>query len=78
MPVKRFEFRLSIPREKYLDYYRGTARDVVVHLSDGQTMQFPASLLVKFVTSTGVHGDFVLTCDDDFKNAELQRLPARP
>lgn len=73
--MKRYEFHLSLSSEEYLDYYRGTARSVVVHLSDGSSIQFPASLLKQFVTSGGINGDFVLTCDDSFKNAQLRRLP---
>lgn len=75
--MKRFEFHIDISSEQYLDYYRGTAKLVLVHLSDGRTVQFPASLLKKFVTSGGIHGRFVLTCDNDFANAELQRLEDR-
>lgn len=72
--MKRYEFHLSLSSEEYLDYYRGTARSVLVHLSNGSSIQFPASLLKQFVTSGGIRGDFVLTCDDDFKNPELRKL----
>lgn len=73
--MKRFEFHLNISSEEYLDYYRGIARQVAVTSRDGLTVRFPASLLKRFVTSTGIQGDFVLTCDDNLKSAELQRLP---
>ncbi|MFZ1082030.1 MAG: DUF2835 family protein [Candidatus Kryptoniota bacterium] len=73
--MKRFEFHLNISAEKYLDYYRGTAQQVVARCPDGLTVYFPASLLKQFVTSGGIQGDFVLTCDDNFKNADLRRLP---
>lgn len=75
--MKRYEFHLTLSSEEYLDYYRGTARSVLVHLSNGSSIQFPASLLKEFVTSGGIQGDFVLTCDDDLKNAKLKRLPPR-
>jgi len=39
----------------------------------GQSLEFPASLLVKFVTREGIEGDFVLTCDDKNKCIELER-----
>jgi hypothetical protein len=35
--------------------------------SDGTTMQFPAGLLTPFVTSSGIRGAFVLTCDEGGK-----------
>lgn len=75
--MKRFEFHLSISAERYLDYYRGIARQVVVRCPGGVTIQFPASLLQPFVTSAGIEGDFVLTCDEQNKGAELRRSPLR-
>jgi len=71
--MKQFQFHLSISTERYLDYYRGTAREVVARCSDGLTISFPASLLKAFVLPTGIHGDFVLTCDDQNKGAVLKR-----
>ena len=52
----------------------GAARHVVVREASGQTVQFPASLIQRFVTADGVHGHFALTCDDQNKHASLQRL----
>jgi hypothetical protein len=75
--MKRFEFQLRISAERYLDYYRGAARNVVVRCADGVTIQFPAALLQPFVTPTGIQGSFVLTCDEANKGADLQRLPVR-
>lgn len=72
--MKRFEFYLSISPERYLAYYRGTAKHVVVNCSDGVTIQFPASLLTQFVAASGIHGDFVLICDDSDRGADLRRL----
>lgn len=71
--MRRFEFHLAIPSETYLDYYRGSARNVIARCPDGLSIQFPAGLLQPFVTATGIHGDFVLTCEDTFKGASLHR-----
>ena len=71
--MKRFEFHLDISAQRYLSYYRGTVRQVVVQCADGASVQFPASFLTQFVAVNGIHGDFVLTCDDNFKGSELQR-----
>jgi hypothetical protein len=49
----RYEFYLCITADQYLDYYRGTARHVVVRCTTGQTVQFPAGLLQQFVTTDG-------------------------
>lgn len=70
----RFAFHLSLSPERYMAYYRGAIRDIVVRCRDGQTVQFPAAMLRPFVTPTGIHGDFVLTCEDDHRGANLQRL----
>lgn len=75
--VKHYEFQLSIPPEKYLAYYRGTAKSVVVRCVDGLTIQFPASLLQQHVLPDGINGDFMLTCDDGNRGAKLQRRGER-
>ena len=72
--MQKFEFRLNITEQQYLNYYRGAVKQVIAQSSTGATIQFPASLLTKFITSTGVQGRFVLTCDDDFKGSEVRRL----
>jgi hypothetical protein len=72
--MKRYQFFLRILPEDYLDYYRGVARHVVVHATSGETVQFPAGLLVKFVTEAGVDGHFVLLCDSNNKCVSLERI----
>jgi hypothetical protein len=72
--LNRYEFQLRISSEEYLDYYRGIARHVIVRCTSGQTVQFPAALLRRFVVDEGVHGAFVLLCDANNKCIELQRV----
>ena len=72
--AKRFEFSLSLSAEQYLAYYQGAASKVVVRCTDGQSIQFPARLLTRFVTNQGIQGQFVLTCSDDMKGSTLARL----
>ena len=72
--AKRFEFTLSLSAEQYLAYYQGAASKVVVRCTDGQSIQFPARLLTRFVTNQGIQGQFVLTCSDDMKGSALARL----
>ena len=71
--MKSYEFHLRISPARYLDYYRGTVRHVIAQCSTGQTVQFPAALLQKFVSHGGINGNFVLTCDDDNKGLNLQK-----
>lgn len=73
--MNRYAFHLRISPEQYLDYYRGAVRHVIVRSTTGQTVQFPASLLLRFVVKEGIYGDFVLVCDDNNKCIELQRVP---
>ncbi len=74
--MHRYEISLSISANQYLDYYRGAVRHVVARCAAGQTVQFPASLLQRFVTPDGIHGRFVLTADEHGKHATLERLSA--
>ncbi len=74
--MHRYEFHLHISAEQYLDYYRGTVRSVIARSATGLTVQFPASLLQRFVTPEGIHGHFVLTADEHFKHPVLQRASA--
>lgn len=73
--MNRYEFHLHISAEQYLDYYRGAVRTVVARSTTGLTVQFPASLLQRFVTPEGIHGRFVLTADDQFRHPVLHRAP---
>jgi hypothetical protein len=72
--VKRYEFHLSISPGQYEDYYRGTVRHVLARSTAGERVQFPASLLQRFISKDGIHGAFSLTCSDDCKAPTLEKL----
>jgi hypothetical protein len=72
--MRRFQFRLDLTAAACEQYYRGQVNQVVARSTDGTSIQFPALLLKPFVSTNGVHGLFTLTCDDDGKNSNLQRL----
>jgi len=72
--MNRYSFRLHLSSEQYLEYYRGTAKSVVVKATNGQIVQFPAALLQRYVTLEGIHGDFVLDCDEHHKCISLQKV----
>jgi hypothetical protein len=72
--MNRYEFYLRITADQYLDYYRGTARHVVVRCTTGQNVQFPASLLQQYVTPDGISGHFALHCDEHHRHSRLERL----
>jgi len=72
--VKRYEFHLRITPEKFVDYYRGEVRYVVARSTSGQNVQFPASLLQRFLRPQGIEGRFTLTCDEHNKCLGLERI----
>ena len=74
MSGKEILFTLSISRNEYLRYYRGTVRDVIVRSHDGRRIQFPARLLRPFVEHGGIHGEFRLTVDEQHRLIDLQRF----
>ncbi|TXH90161.1 MAG: DUF2835 family protein [Rhodoferax sp.] len=71
--MREFHFDLAISATEYLAYYRGDVQQVMVRALDGSKVQFPARLLMPFVTTVGVRGRFVLTCDNDGRGARLVR-----
>lgn len=72
--MHRYAFHLHLSSEQFLDYYRGAAKNVIVRAHGGQTVQFPASLLQRHVLAEGIHGEFVLTCDDNHKCLSLEKI----
>lgn len=70
----RLRFRLAIPAEEYLAYYRREAGEVVALSEDGRNVQFPASALQRFVSHAGVYGRFEIVFDDRHKLLALNRL----
>lgn len=72
--MKQFEFQLKITPQQYQQFYQGSINQVIAVDTTGATIQFPAAFLQRFVTANGVHGRFVLRCDDDFKNSQITKL----
>ncbi len=71
--MNRFEFSINLSAQEYLKYYRGSVNRVIAQCSDGTTIQFPALLLKPFVTTGGIRGNFVLTCDAEGKGSVIHR-----
>lgn len=67
-------FSLAISSEKYLQYYRGAAKAVIVQSEDGRKIQFPASALQPFITANGINGRFRLLFDKNHKFLKLEKL----
>ena len=67
-------FSLSITPEAYLQYYRGTAKAVIVQAEDGRRVQFPAESLKPYIQADGIHGRFRLVFDKNHKFQKLEKL----
>ena len=75
--MRMFQFNVdysALECENYYRHYRGIGQTMVVRCSDGTSVQFPARLMRPFISINGVRGTFMLTCDDEGKNAVIRRL----
>ncbi|MEQ8797621.1 MAG: DUF2835 domain-containing protein [Gammaproteobacteria bacterium] len=67
-------FRLAISAEKYLAYYQGHAKNILVRAEDGRKIRFPAHNLRPFLLHDGIYGLFQMRFDHNNKMIELNRL----
>ncbi|MBL1458348.1 MAG: DUF2835 domain-containing protein [Methylophaga sp.] len=73
--AKALTFRINVDREEAMRYYRGEASAVVAITDSGQSLQFPALHVRRFITQSGIHGRFRIHFDDNHKMINLERLP---
>ncbi len=72
MPSVEFTLHLNVAEVE--QYYRGQAQSILVRTVDGLKLQFPANLIVPYVTRDGVNGRFLLSYDQNGKALSLSRL----
>ena len=72
--MKRMTFAMRLSAEKYLSYYQGSAKNVIVKAEDGRTLKFPANRLQEFVTKDGVEGRLEIVLDDENRIVSMRRL----
>ena len=72
--MQKMTFSFHLSAEKYLQYYQGSAKFVVVTTDDGRTLRFPANNLQKFVTKDGISGHFEMVFSDENKIVSFRRL----
>lgn len=65
---------LSIGADEFLRHYQGSARHVACVARDGRRVQFPTSILQRFVTHSGIRGSFLLQLDDNNKLLSVERI----
>lgn len=76
--MNELRFYLDLSPERYLRYYRGTAKVVSVLSIEGKRLEFPAERLRPFVTHEGVRGLFALQFDANNRFVALRRLADLP
>ena len=72
--MAKLRIQLSIPAERYVALYAGSAKYVIASAEDGLTVQFPGAVLNRFVTHDGVHGAFDLHFDYRNKLTSVERV----
>lgn len=65
---------LHISAEEYLRHYKGVGKSVIARDHRGRRVQFPANILQRFVSHTGIQGHFVIRFGDDNKFIGIERL----
>ena len=56
----KYYFSIKISANEFLPYYKGTIHNVVVTTNQGIKVQFPAMHLRKYLTVSGIQGNFCL------------------
>jgi hypothetical protein len=65
---------LSIPAERYVALYAGKVKFVRAVSEGGLRVEFPGSILNRFVTHDGVHGVFEFKIDSLNKLKSVSRI----
>ncbi len=67
-------FHLAISAEKYLAYYQGKARSIVVRSEDNRSIKFPANAIRSFLTHSGIFGQFEIQFDENNKLIKIKQI----
>ncbi len=65
---------LAISADNYVQLYSGKVKNVRAVTENGLRVEFPGSILHRFVTHQGVYGRFQLCIDEKFKLQSIERL----
>lgn len=72
--MRELIFDLSISSDEFMKVYRGEARHVLAVSRDGLRVQFPASILRRYLTRYGIQGSFAVLIDDHNKFQSIRVL----
>lgn len=65
---------ISISRDEWLRIYRGETKLVYARTRDGRSLQFPANILSRFTTHSGISGSFEIYFDEAGKFQHINKL----
>lgn len=65
---------INISRDEWLRIYRGETKLVYARTRDGRSLQFPANILSRFTTHSGISGSFEIYFDDTGKFQHINKL----
>ncbi len=65
--MRQVTINIAISAQDYLAHYQGIVKEVVARSSDGRNIRFPSTILQPFVSHHGVHGQFVISFDENNK-----------
>lgn len=67
-------FNINISEHDFIAYYKGVVKNIIVRSEDGRTIQFPAHLLQKFTSHSGVKGRFKINYGADNRLVAITRV----
>ena len=65
---------LNISRDEWLRLYRGETHLVYAVSRDGRSIQFPANILSRYTTHSGVQGSFEIYFSSEGKFQSINKL----
>ena len=65
---------IAIPAERYVELYSGRVKNIHAVSWEGLSVQFPGSILHRFITHDGIYGTFDLHFDEHNKLLSVSKL----
>ena len=63
--IKKYYFSINMSYQEFLPYYQGQIFAIQVITTQGLKVQFPASHMRQYVTSTGIKGYFCMNTQNN-------------
>lgn len=72
--VQQIRFALNISADRYVNVYKGNARNISVVADDGRRIEFDALKVKPFLTRDGIQGWFELQVTDQHRFVSIRKL----